>query len=80
VKEPKRSQSWLDSLNKAVDEGATEEMDMVEVDRKLFGGVLNLIGKVKFHMEPFRTESELRGDSNVKRKVTPCRKARRSQN
>ena len=47
-------QSVFDYLNKAVDEGTTEELDMQEMDRKLFGKSLNLTGKVKFHMEPMK--------------------------
>lgn len=59
AKEKKGLQSLLDFLNKAVDEGTTEEIDMQEIDRKLFRRVLSLTGKVKFHMEPFKkTESK----------------------
>lgn len=54
AEEKKGLQPLLDLLNKAVDEGTTEEIDMQEIDRKLFGRVLNLTGKVKFHMEPFK--------------------------
>ena len=48
----KRWQSVFDYLNRAVDEGTTEELDMQEVSRKLFGKSFNLMGKVKFHMDP----------------------------
>ncbi len=54
AKEQRGLQPLLDSLNRAVDEGAAKEIDMQEMDRKLFGRALNLTGKVKFHMEPFK--------------------------
>jgi hypothetical protein len=54
AKEEKGRQPLLDFLNRAVDEGATEEVDMQDVDRKLFRQALNLRGKMKFSMEPFR--------------------------
>ncbi len=47
-------QSVFDYLNRAVDEGTTEELDMEEVGRKFFGKSLDLMGKIKFHMEPMR--------------------------
>ena len=47
-------QSVFDYLNKAVDEGTTEELNMDELGHKLFGKSLNLMGKVKFHMEPMK--------------------------
>jgi len=53
-KKQKGWQSVFDYLNRAVDEGTTEKLDMEEVDRKLFGQSLNLMGKVKFHMEPMK--------------------------
>jgi len=49
-----RGQSVFDYLNGAVDKGTNEELDMQEVSRKLFGRYLNLMGKVKFHMEPMK--------------------------
>jgi hypothetical protein len=54
AKEEKGRESLLDFLNRAVDEGMTEEADMQEVDRKLFRRALNLTGKVKLNMEPFK--------------------------
>ena len=54
AKEQKGLQPLIDRVDRAVDEGATEELDMQEVDRKLFGGALKLMGKVKFHMEPMK--------------------------
>ena len=47
-----REKGLLDRLNKAVDEGRDDELDMKKV--KLFGRDLSLVGKVKFHMEPFK--------------------------
>ena len=44
----------IDRISRAIDEGAAEEIDMQEMDLKLFGRVLNLTGKVKFSMEPFK--------------------------
>jgi hypothetical protein len=48
----KKQNGLIDRLNKAVDEGRDDEIDMKKV--KLFGRELNLTGKVKFHMEPFK--------------------------
>ena len=50
----KRWQSVFDYLNRAVDKGTNEELDMQDVSSKLFGRSLNLMGKVKFHMEPMK--------------------------
>ena len=54
AKKQKGLQPLIDRMDRAVDEGATEELDMQRVDHKLFGGALKLIGKVKFHMEPMK--------------------------
>ena len=53
----KGRQPLLDFLNRVVDEGTTEEMDMQKIGHKLFGRGLNLTGKVKLHMEPFKKTS-----------------------
>ena len=59
AREKKGRQPLLDFLNRVVDEGTTEEIDVKEIGHKLFGRGLNLTGKVKRHMEPFKkTESK----------------------
>ena len=50
----KRQQSLFDFLDKVIDEGATEEIDMQKMGHKLLGRALNLTGKVKFHIKPFK--------------------------
>ena len=50
----KQKESLIDRISRAVDKGATKEIDVKEMNLKLFRGALNLTGKVKFHMEPMK--------------------------
>ena len=56
AKEQKKS--LIDRISRAVDEGATGEIDMQPKDVKLFGRLLNLTGKVKFRMEPMKRSED----------------------
>ena len=54
----KQKESLIYRISRAVDEGATEEIDMQQKDVKLFGRTLNLMGKVRFHMEPMKKSED----------------------
>ncbi len=54
----KQKESLIERISRAVDEGVTEEIDMQQKDIKLFGRALNLMGKVKFHMEPMKKSED----------------------
>ncbi len=54
----KQKESLIERISRAVDEGATEEIDIKEKNRKLFRGALKLTGKVKFHMDPMKKSED----------------------
>ena len=69
AKESKGLHSLIKHIDEAVDKGINDEINMKEVNPKLFRGILNLTGKVKFHMEPMKkAEDRQGGDGNVSRK------------
>ncbi len=54
----KQKESLIERISRAVDEGATEEIDIQQKNLKLFGGALKLMGKVKFHMDPMKKSED----------------------
>lgn len=46
--------SLIKRIDRLVDQGADEEVDMKDAGRRLFGRSLDLTGRVKFKMEPMR--------------------------
>ena len=53
-----QKESLIDRISRAVDKGATKEIDVKEMNLKLFRGALNLTGKVKFHMDPMKKSED----------------------
>ncbi len=58
AEENKGLQSLIKRIDKAVDKGINDEVDVKEINRKLFRGVFNLTGKVKFHMDPMKKSED----------------------
>ena len=58
AKEEKGLQSLIKHIDKAVDRGINDEIDMKEMNHKLLRGVLNLTGKVKINMEPMKKSED----------------------
>ncbi len=49
-----QKESLIERISRAVDEGMSEEIDMEEINHRLFRGALSLAGRVKIKMDPMK--------------------------